>query len=44
MHVLVREIAGFNELTGRKKSLLPDLGTRTLKFCPLVVGMGWWIV
>jgi len=34
MHFLVHEIAGFNELIGRKKSLLPDWGTRTLKFCP----------
>ena len=28
--VLVHDIAGFSELLGREKSLLPDMGTRTL--------------
>jgi len=30
MHALVHDIAGFNELLGREKSLLPDMGTRIL--------------
>lgn len=36
MHALVRDIAGFSELVGRKKSLLPDLGTR------ISVSLGCW--
>lgn len=36
MHALVRDIAGFRELVGRKKSLLPDLGSRIL------VSLGCW--